>query len=142
MKPWFENKKDKYKYRDNPKEIFTNEKQSSIIRSLTPKDTEEIKPGVFIQETSNGYKQVHPAAWNGKINWKNFLLGANPLRNFVWFLIIIFLAWSYFYDVDAYKEFYEEVHLDPALFCSDVIIGSEINYEDTYTIQNNYEGLG
>ena len=113
----------------------------NLTKILTPKETEEIKPGVFIQQTSNGYRQVHPSAWNGKINWKNFLLGANPLRNLFWFFIIVFLAWSYFHDVDTYKEFYEEVLRDPVLFCSNVTMDSNINYEDTYTIQNNYGRL-
>lgn len=110
-----------------------------LTKALTPKETEEVKPGLFIQQTSKGYRQVHPAAWNGKINWKNFLLGSNFLRNLIWFLIIVFLAWSYFHDVDVYKEFYEEVIADPALFCSNVTMGFETNYEDTYTIHNNYE---
>ena len=113
----------------------------NLTKALTPRDTEEVKPGLFIQETSKGYRQVHPAVWNGKINWKNFLLGANPLRNFIWFMIIVFLAWSYFYDIDTYKEFYEEVNSDPYLFCSNVTIVSDINYEDTYTIQDNYGRL-
>ena len=110
----------------------------NLTKSLTPGDTEEVKPGLFIQKRGSGYRQISPAAWDGKINWSNFLLGANPLRNFVWFLIIVFLAWSYLYDVNAYKEFYEEVNSNPVLFCSNVTMGFDINYEDTHTIQNNY----
>lgn len=78
-----------------------------IIEILTPKDTEEVKPGLFIQKKGNGYRMVSPAAWNGKLNWKNIILGPNWLRNFIWFAIIMFICWSYVHDNAAYENFYE-----------------------------------
>ncbi len=75
--------------------------------NLEPKHTEEIKPGLFIQKTPSGYRQVWPAQWNGKINWKHLLIGGNFWKGFIFFLIIIFLAWSYSHDVAGYKDYYE-----------------------------------
>lgn len=109
----------------------------NFIKTFTPKETEEIKPGLFIQKTSKGYRQVHPGAWDGKMIWKNLLLGPNFLKNFIWFVIIIFLAWSYFHDVDVYQEFYEEVSSNPIAYCQNVSLVHLNQYEDTYTLQSN-----
>ncbi len=112
----------------------------NLIKALTPKDTEEIKPGLFIQKTHKGYRQVNPAAWDGKINWKNFILGKDFFKSLIWFAIILFLAWSYFHDTSEYREFYEEVNSNPVLFCTNVSLVNINNneFEDTFTIQNNY----
>ena len=45
----------------------------NFTKVLTPSDTEEIKPGLFIQRRGNKYRQISPAAWDGKIIWKNLL---------------------------------------------------------------------
>ncbi|KKL12538.1 hypothetical protein LCGC14_2534780 [marine sediment metagenome] len=42
----------------------------SLIDSLTPKDTEEIRPGLFIQKREKGYRVLNPIAWNGKYRWR------------------------------------------------------------------------
>ena len=110
-----------------------------FTKRLTPKDTEEIKPGLFIQQRGNEYKQISPAAWDGKIIWKNLLFGQGFLKSLIFFAIILFLAWSYFHDVKVYQEFYEEVISDPILFCSNVSLKSFDNYEDTYIIQGDNE---
>jgi len=110
----------------------------NLTKSLTPKDTEEIKPGLFIQRTNKGYRQIDPAAWNGKINWRNFLLGQNFLRNFIWFAIIIFLAWSYFHDVKAYRDFYTDVNSNPIGFCTNVSLVNTDEIQITNTLQSNY----
>lgn len=81
------------------------------LDALTPKNTEEVKPGLFIQKTATGYRHIHPAAWNGKINWKNLLIGGNAIRNFVWFAIIMFLVFAYWNDTNQYREFYEQQHI-------------------------------
>ncbi|HEC37462.1 hypothetical protein LCGC14_0476680 [marine sediment metagenome] len=104
---------------------------------LTPRDTEEIKPGLFIQKTRKGYKQIHPAVWNDKVNYKNLLFGHGFLRSFIWFAILMFIAWSYFHDVETYQEFYEEVSSDPVAFCSNVSLFDLNQNEDSYTISNN-----
>lgn len=113
--------------------------QSSWIKALTPKDTEEVKPGLFIQTRGNPdslidrlektvsgipikypwYKEVWPAAWNGRVKWYNFILGGRFWSTTLWFLIVMFLAWAYYHDVSAYKDFYERATSDPIAFCSD-----------------------
>lgn len=109
-------------------------------KALTPRDTEEIKPGLFIQTTTKGYRQVHPAVWNGEINYKNLFLGGNFGRNFIWFIILMFLAWSYFSDVNEYQEFYEEINLNPAGFCANIsLINIDHDGSSTFTISNNNE---
>lgn len=113
----------------------------NFTKAFTPKDTEEIKPGLFIQRTTRGYRQISPGAWDGKIIWKNLLFGQGFLKSFIFFLIIIFIAWSYFHDVRVYQDFYEEVISDPVLFCLNVQLESYDNYEDTYIIQSDNEGF-
>lgn len=114
----------------------------NFTERLTPKETEEIKPGLFIQRRGNEYKQISPAAWDGKIIWKNLLFGQGFGKSLIFFAIILFLAWSYFHDVQVYQEFYEEVISDPVLFCLNVSLESYDKYEDTYIIQSDYERLG
>ena len=92
----------------------------SLVEVLTPKDTEEIRPGLFIQKKHGKYRQLHPAAWDGKVNWKNFLLGGSPIKSTLWFAVLIFLVWSYNSDVGAYRDFYETVQGDPQLYCQNV----------------------
>ncbi len=78
----------------------------NLKKALTPKDTEEIRPGLFVKKTNKGYRQVYPAVWNGKYSFKNIFLGRDFIKHFIWFTLIIFLAWSYFNDVDVYQEFH------------------------------------
>ncbi len=111
----------------------------NFTKRLTPKDTEEIKPGFFIQRRGKGYRQVYPGAWNEEIIWKNLLFSGMGWKNLLWFTIIIFVAWSYWHDVQAYRDFYEEVISDPVQFCLNVSLESYDNYEDTYIIQGDYE---
>ncbi len=89
----------------------------SFADRITPADTEEIKPGLFIQKKLGGYRHIQPAAWNGKVIWKNFLLGANPLRNFAFFLVLMFIIFAYTNDVSQYKQFYENVAGNPFGYC-------------------------
>jgi hypothetical protein len=96
------------------------EKENFFIKALTPKDTEEIKPGLFIQRKLGGYRNVYPAAWNGKIIWANFLFGGSVFKTIGWFAIILFVVWSYQHDVAEYKEFYEKIQQDPFAWCLDV----------------------
>ena len=94
------------------------------IDNITPKNTEEVRPGLFVQSRpknpdSISYRVVYPAAWNGKVNWKNFILGHNFFKNLFIFLLILFIAYSYQHDVSMYKEFYEE-HVNNPL-CNNII---------------------
>jgi hypothetical protein len=92
----------------------------SFVDSLTPPDTEEIKPGVFLQKRFGKYRLIHPASWEGKMNWKNLFLGGNPLKHLVIFLFIVFLVWSYQHDIQAYQEFYINIRENPLGFCADL----------------------
>ncbi len=112
----------------------------NFIKVLTPKDTQEIKPGLFIQKTSSGYRQVSPPAWDGKVIWKNFFFGQGFLKSSFFFIVLMFLAWSYFHDVKVYREFYEEVIADPILFCSNIsLVNVDINgLQNNNPLQNNF----
>jgi len=77
----------------------------NLIKILTPKDTEEIKPGLFIQKTKFGYRHITPVAWDGKINWKNFLMGKEFIRSLIWFIILMLIASSYYIDTKNCQEF-------------------------------------
>ncbi len=112
-----------------------------IIKVLTPKETEEIKPGLFIQRRGKGYKQISPAAWEGKIMWKNLLFGQGFLKSFIFFLIIIFIAWSYFHDVKVYQDFYEEVISDPVRFCTNISLINIDGNEITNPLPDNYRNI-
>lgn len=90
----------------------------TLADRLTPKDTEEVRPDVFIQKTRTGkYRQIYPMAWNGKINWKNSLIGSHPYRRIFSFLLILFLAWSYNHDVSGLSKLQERIISDPFGFC-------------------------
>ena len=95
----------------------------SFIDFLTPKNTEEVKPGLFIQKRTsrNGkikYRKITPAAWNGKINWKVFILGDKWVSSLIWFLLIMYLAWSYHHDTSALIGFEKYVLENTTQFCS------------------------
>lgn len=92
----------------------------SITETLTPKNTEEVKPGLFIQKTKKGYRSINPVAWNGKIRWKEQLRTVISLRTFTTLAIIIFLAWSYTHDNKALVEFHDTIIQNPYKFCSDL----------------------
>lgn len=72
---------------------------------LTPQDTEEIRPGLFVQKKLGKYRVVHPAAWDGKINWSVTLLGSQPIKHLFIFALIIFLAYSYTSATSGCEEF-------------------------------------
>jgi len=114
----------------------------NFVKALTPKDTEEIKPGLFIQKQGNSYRQISPAAWDDKIIWKNLFFGQGFLRSFIFFLIIVFIAWSYFNDTKELREFYEEVSSNPVEFCKDVQLVNINEIQNTDSLQgNNGESL-
>ncbi|KKM06747.1 hypothetical protein LCGC14_1740910, partial [marine sediment metagenome] len=56
-------------------------------RGFTPKDTEEIRPGLFVKRLKgNKYKQVEPLVWNGKWRLRNQFGWRNIL-----FIVLVFL---------------------------------------------------
>ncbi len=89
----------------------------SWAKSLEPKDTEEIKPGLWIQKTKKGYRQILPMAWKGKVLWKKQLRTVITVRTIFTIALIIFIAWSYLHDVNVYKKFYEEFNSDRVGYC-------------------------
>lgn len=89
----------------------------SLADSLTPKNTEELKPGLFIQKTKKGYRQIEPMAWKGKLRTKEQLRTIFSLRTLVFIAIISFIAWSYVNDTRQLTEFYSDVTNDPIAFC-------------------------
>lgn len=80
----------------------------TLVNTLTPEHTEEIKPGLFIQKTPGGYRQIYPAAWNGQINWKNFLLGPNFIKSLIVFIIILLVCYGYYESTHACDEFQKD----------------------------------
>ena len=77
------------------------------IDRLTPKNTEEIKSGLFVQKKGDNYNVIHPAAWNGKINWKNLIIGPNFWRGFIFFIILMMIVSSYYIETRACRGFQE-----------------------------------
>lgn len=115
----------------------------TLIERLTPQNTEELRPGIFVQaRTKNpnsiSYHVVNPIAWNGEwrlnkqIGWKNLIT----------ILIILFIAWTYFNETEFCRQLQEdpcEVLPNITAYCSErnsIIPG--VNYEqgNTITIQD------
>jgi len=122
---------------------------------LTPSDTEEIKPGLFIQtryrniddgqgnvigREALGYRQIEPLVWEGKFRKKEQLRSIFSWRTLITISIILFIAWSYLHDTGAYREFYNSYAQNPIAFCENVLsgltddkMGLEVNNVSTYT---------
>ena len=77
----------------------------NFIDSLTPKDTEEIRPGLFIKKTRKGYRVINPIAWNGKLRTKEQLKTIINLRTIFTIALVIFIAFSYYTDVKNCEAF-------------------------------------
>ncbi len=96
-----------------------------FVKALTPKDTEEVKPGFFIQTKNhkNGrtsYRQVHPVAWNGKIDWKTQVKSVFSLRTIFTIALILFIYFGYLHDYRLLQEFHNEVIENPVEFCIEI----------------------
>lgn len=76
---------------------------------LTPKNTEEVRPGLFIQKRNNNYRQIHPAAWNGKVDWKGQMKSVFSFRTVFTMGLILFIYFGYLHDYRELQNFYEEV---------------------------------
>ncbi len=72
---------------------------------LTPENTEEIKPGLFIQQRKKGdYNVINPICWNGNYRWnKQF-----SWKNLITILIIAFLAWAYLTETQYSRQLQED----------------------------------
>lgn len=76
--------------------------------ALTPKDTEEIRPGLFIQSRPKNpdsieYRVINPICWNGKYRWRKQF----SWKNLITIIIIAFLAWSYLNETQYARELAE-----------------------------------
>ena len=118
----------------------------SLINVLTPKDTEEIKPGLFVRKVGKDYRSINPIAWNGKFRWKEQMRTVFCFRTIFTIALIIFICWGYYSNTKSCSEFQENPceHL-PRLnkFClekteSDTFELEVINgkKEDTFTLQD------
>ena len=84
----------------------------NLVDILTPVNTEEVKPGLFIQTLSTArgksYRKITPCCWNGKIDWKTTLLGDKPLKYLFIFLTLMLLSYGYWQGTSSCAEFQED----------------------------------
>jgi len=108
------------------------------------KDTEEVRPGFFLQKRGEKYKRVYPLIWDGKYQVKEQLGTVFTLRTFFTIGLILFIAWAYQNDVQAYQDFYVEVRSDPVAFCAEVRkavdVGCSIQDEESGLCNRNKFG--
>lgn len=78
--------------------------------------------------------------WNKNIPWyKNFYFTTIKINGLLLFIIILFMAWSYQYDISAYKEVYEDAcsYCDVQAICEQQYIGDDLlnkQYTKEYTL--------
>lgn len=63
---------------------------------------EEVKPNVFLKKTWYGYRVVYPPVINGKINWRNLLIGDPEIfiLTLLFLILLILLIISYRADLN------------------------------------------
>lgn len=110
----------------------------ALLDSLTPKDTEEIKPGLFVKKTRKGYRVVNPIAWNGKFRTKEQLKTIISARTFLTLAILFFVVYNYYEDNEKLINFYNRVHENPIRFCQDVMVSLQ---NPTCSEQDEKSGL-
>ena len=99
---------------------------------LTPKNTEEIRPGLFIQSKPKNpdsveYRVINPICWNGSYRWnKQF-----SWKSLITIIIIAFLAWSYLTETQYSREPRE----DPCKILPEI---QEYCYERDFIAGDNY----
>lgn len=100
---------------------------SWLVKTLTPVNTEEVRPGLFIQTSSTArgksYRQITPCCWDGKIDWKITLFGDKPFKYLFIFLALMLLSYGYYQGTHSCAEFQEDPckYLDNITdYCSDV----------------------
>lgn len=105
-------------------------------KTLTPTDTEEVRPGLFIQEKKNekgpsSYKVINPICWKGKYRWgKQF-----SWKNLIWIVLIAFLAWTY----QAETEYSRQLQEDPCVLLQNITnycSSFQLTAGDAYDQQN------
>lgn len=108
-------------------------------KRLTPINTEEVRPGLFVQSKPKNpdnieYTVINPICWNGKYRWnKQF-----SWKNLITIIIILFLAWSYFTETQYSRQLQENPcellpNITAYCFNKQELIGD--NYaEENYTL--------
>lgn len=105
---------------------------------LTPKDTEEVRPGIFLQRRESGeYRIVKPIVWKGE--WK--LKQQFSLRNLFMIILVLFIAWSYFEETEYCRQLQENPceilpNITSYCFSKNFNIVDDGKREDTITIQD------
>ncbi len=118
----------------------------TFIDAITPKNTEEVKPGLFIQtiETNPNkfiYRQVKPLAWKGKFRTKEQLATLFSVRTFLTLGIIAFIIWAYFYEVGEYRSFYIDTMNNPIEFCETAYANIQTNPLGNLEVINEQQKL-
>ena len=123
-----------------------------LIKILKPRETEEVKPNLFIQQTNRlndslidrldktvkghekeiqypKYRMIFPASWNNKLNIKNLILGGYPLKSTIIFLFILFMAWAYQHDINSQRDLVINLVSNSTLknlYCSNISISDPL----------------
>ncbi len=122
-----------------------------LIDRLSPKETEELRPGVFVQTINHRdgkttYRTVNPIAWKNK--WRlNKQFG---IKNLITISIILFVAWSYFHDTEFCRDLQEnpcDLLINITNYCYEKSLGgTEVlndDWKNNFAIQDNIkEALG
>jgi hypothetical protein len=77
---------------------------------------------VYLKKDVFGWRTIQPIKINGKINWLNFLLGGtrNALGLIILLLLIGFLMFSHYHDVEVIQKKYADISADPIAWCKNV----------------------
>lgn len=103
----------------------------SLAKALTPSETEEVKPGLFVQKYRKGWRKVEPIAWGGKFRWKAQLRTVFSFRTLIFFIILLLVVWSYLHDVGEYKTFYETFVSNPIIYCENILATQDFEFNCT-----------
>lgn len=140
--------------------------KQKLVKILTPKNTDEVKPKLYVQTYNNPdsliarldktvrghqkeirypkYRQIYPAAWNNRVNWKITILGAKPIKSFFVFLLILFLAWSYWHDVSTSRNFQVQLITNATArgeFCSLANFDTSMPSQDSSILDSLKKGV-
>ncbi len=107
-------------------------------KTLTPENTEEVRPGIFLQARTKNphsieYKVINPICWGGEYRWREQF----SWKNLITIIIILFLAWSYTTETSYSRQLAEdpcEILPDIQEFCwNQQGIKSDDYGEENYT---------
>ena len=118
----------------------------SFADSVTPPNTTEIKPGLFVQKKGNRWRKVEPIAWNGKLRINAQLKSLLTIKTLVWFGVLILLVMAYNNDNAQLIEFHNQVVENPVMFCNELIASyqSDVCTEqwEKFGLCNRRENIG